>query len=170
MHRIVCRLLWFILNTDSCLCNLEHEKGQLDFLQNRVNCWWLPYLADICMCYLWRTSQSKHQLSVRHFLAFSPCRSFCYYLFHILREPYSVLLAPPLWQTVCCFSPLVKDLFLPKHAFLSVPILSSFCPPLLLRRERSLSLEGLWWICVRIITTLSLQVDMLLFMSSTHLQ
>ena len=154
MQKIGCRLLCFIANADSCLCNLEHGKGQLDFFQNHVNRWWLPYLANICMCWLWRTSQNEHQLSVRYFLAFGTRWSFCYCLFfHVLLEQYAALLAPPLWQTVHHFSPPGKDLVFPNHCFLSAPVLSSFHPPLLLRREHSLSLEGLWWIHVRIATT-----------------
>lgn len=78
MQKIGCRLLCFIANADSCLCTLEHGKGQLDFFQNHVNRWWLPCLANICVCWLWCTSQNEHQLSVRYFLAFGTRWSFCF--------------------------------------------------------------------------------------------
>lgn len=78
MQKIGCRLLCFIANADSCLCTLEHGKGQLDFFQNHVNRWWLPCLANICVCWLWSASQNEHQLSVRYFLAFGTRWSFCF--------------------------------------------------------------------------------------------
>lgn len=69
---------------------------------------------------------------------------FLFLLFHVLLEQHSTLLTPPLWKTVHCFGPPGKDLLFSDHSLLSAPILSSFYPPLLLRREHSLSLEGLW--------------------------
>ena len=151
MHKIWYQLLCFTANADSCLYSLEHGKGQLDFFRNRVNRWWLPYLANICVCWLWRTSQNEPQVSVRYFLAFGARWSFCCYLLSpVLVEQYSALLAPPLWQTGRNFSQPGEDL-----DFLSSPILSFFHPPVLFRWEHSLSLEGSQQICVRMMATCS---------------
>lgn len=120
MQKIGCRLLCFIANTDSRLCNLEHGKGLFDFFQNHVNHWWLLYVANICTRWLWLNSQNEHQLSVRYFLAFGTRWSFCSYLFLcVLLEQYAALLAPPLWQTVHRVSPAGKDLVFPNHSSLT---------------------------------------------------
>lgn len=92
------------------------------------------FLLDI----FWPLVHVEVSVAVSSFMSY--WNSILHYLSHLCGEQSVVsVLVGRIW-------------FSPNHSLLSAPILSSFQPLWLLRRERSLSLEGSWWIHVRVAT------------------
>lgn len=129
-------------------------KGSFDFFQNHVNHWWLLYLANICMRWLWLLRMSTSFLldifwPLVHVEVSVPVSSFVPYWSSMLRY------LPHLCGKQSVVSVLLGRIWVFQTTLLSRPILSSFHPPLLLRRKHSLSLEALWWVHGRIAATSS---------------